>query len=220
MTDGRAGRVLFLALSVPVLLLGAALVARLVYVLGATPVANWLDEFTPLTAREESPAALSAAVVARARFRDPELAGTLFTGCGNAAPAGSCLDVAAYGLSANPVSPELWLQRGQILAGAGAFDDRLARALAASYDLGPYDGWIAAARLPLALRVQAFLAPDALEDIGRDIETVLSRRQLSLPLIQAYIADPLFRDATWDVIEQYATFDQQEQLIAWIRGEI
>lgn len=220
MTERRAGQAIFLALSLPVLLVGVVLVGRLILVLGATPVTNWLDEFTPLTSRDAFPAALSAAVAVRARVRDAAIAGTLLTGCGAGAPAGPCLDAVDYGLSANAVSAELWLERSQLLAGAGAFDERMARALSASYDLAPYDGWIAAARLPLALRVRSFLPAQAMEDIGRDIETVLSRRQLALPLIEAYIADPIFRDQTFDVIERYASFDQQEQLIAWIRGEL
>jgi hypothetical protein len=57
-------------------------------------------------------------------------------------------------------------------------------------------------------------------DIGRDIEEVVGSRRWAAPLIAAYIGDPFLREATWDVIEQFATLDQQEQLIAWIRAEL
>jgi hypothetical protein len=45
---------------------------------------------------------------------------------------------------------------------------------------------------------------------------VLVSRQLSAPLIETYIADPFLRESSWQVIEQYATLDQQEMLLDWL----
>jgi hypothetical protein len=127
------------------------------------------------------------------------------------------MDAIEYGLAALPASSELWLAKARLLANQGILDEAFAAALRNSYSTGAREGWIASERLPFALRRWAFLPNDLADDIGGDVALVLGNRALAGPLIQTYIADPFLRDATWEVIERYATLDQQEALVDWIR---
>lgn len=221
MSDQRAGRVLFLSLASLTSIVAILLAARLVLSVASTPTDIWLDEYTPMTERSDAGGAAPIARLTNTLIADPSVIRTLLRSCEPVAPAGeTCLDRVNEGLAAIPVSGELWFQRSQLLASSGAFGASMIDALATSYALAPNEGWLAADRLPFALRIRTFLPPEMMDDVGRDIALVLTSRELAAPLVAAYIADPLFRDATFDVIEQYASFDQQEALIAWIRGAL
>ncbi len=230
---GRRGPVLGLVrervpFAVLATLVGAALVVlaiRLVLVVAATPPSLWTLEFAPVISPGEAGAASSIATGLSGWISDLAIARTLIMDCAGPAAARSdtferCLRAVDYGLAAAPTSAELWVERARLLASRGIFDDRMAGSLANSYATAPREGWIAAFRLPFVLRMRAFLPTDFEDRIGLDIQTVLRDRALAGPLIAAYIADPFLREATFDLIVRFASFDQQEMLIGWIRGAL
>jgi hypothetical protein len=203
---------------------GLLLLARLTLTIAATPEELWLTEFAPLTtvvARDPAPASpekIAGWIV------DPAVARSLIDACPVAvttpAEANSCRQAVEYGLAAAPSSSELWLARARLLVATGIVDERFTESLRNSYRTAPLEVWVAAERLPFALQMRALLPEDFGADIGADIAMVIGNRRWAEPLIAAYIADPFLRESTWDVIERFATLDQQEQLIAWIRAAL
>jgi hypothetical protein len=195
----------------------------LAVVVAATPSDPWLSEFEPIANNQRPPTVDGWAAQAAEWVRDPAIARALIGDCvaqsvtPSAEIRGRCTDAIEYGLAALPASSELWLAKARLLANQGILDEAFAAALRNSYSTGAREGWIASERLPFALRRRAFLPNDLADDIGGDVALVLASRSLAGPLIQTYIADPFLRDATWEVIEQYATLDQQEALVDWIR---
>lgn len=208
------------------IVVAVALVARLGVVVIATPPDIWLSESEPIASNQRPPTADGWAVQAAERVRDPAIARALIGDCvaQSVIPdeelRGRCMDAIEYGLAALPASSELWLAKARLLANQGILDEAFAAALRNSYSTGAREGWIASERLPFALRRRAFLPDDLADDIGGDVSLVLSSRALAGPLIQTYISDPFLRDATWEIIERYATLDQQEALVEWIRQEL
>jgi len=194
------------------------LTLRLILVVAATPAELWLERYVPVAGPGNPPADLSPGWL-----HDPAIVRTELAECQAGARnrgTAACLAAVDHGLTLQPLSSELWLERARILVALGTMDDELVAALARSYATGPREDWIAATRLPFALTLLAFLPDEMIADLGRDVETVVANRAAAGPLISAFIADPFLRQASWDVISQYATFDEQERLIAWIRGEI
>lgn len=221
MAERRAGDVIYLGLALLTTVMAALLAARLALSVAATPADLWFDEFTPMTTRGDPGGSAGIARAAAAIIVDPSAIRTLLSDCEPAgAPGKTCLDLVDEGLAAVPVSGELWLERSRLLARMGEFGGAMTDALATSFAVAPNEGWLAATRLVFALQVRPFLPDEMMDDIGHDIGIVATNRATAVPLIDAYIADPLFRQATWDVIERYATYDQQEALIGWIRGAI
>ena len=110
---------------------------------------------------------------------DPALARSLIGDCiaESASPLSEmrdeCLSAISYGLAASPASSELWFALARYYVAIGALDERLAGALEASYATGPREGWIAAERLPFALRMVEFLPDRLTSDIGRDVSLVV-----------------------------------------------
>lgn len=204
-----------------VVVMSALIAVRMAAVLAATPSQYWLEEFVPLT-RGEAGGTVIPADGLTGLIDDPALARSLIGDCiaESASPLSEvrdeCFSAISYGLAASPASSELWFALARYYVAIGALDERLAGALEASYATGPREGWIAAERLPFALRMVEFLPDSLISEIGRDISLVVSNRQLATPLIEAYIANPFLRVSSWPVIEQFATFDEQERLIAWI----
>jgi len=205
------------------IVVATALVVRLAVVVAATPSDLWLSEFEPVATNQRPPSVDGWAAQAAEWVRDPAIARALIGDCvaqsvtPDAEIRERCMDAISYGLAALPASSELWLAQARLLANQGVLDEPFATALRNSYSTGTREGWIASERLPFALRRRAFLPNDLTDDIGGDVALILGNRSLAGPLIQAYIADPFLRDATWEVIEQYATLDQQEALVDWIR---
>jgi hypothetical protein len=198
------------------------LTVRLGLVVAATPSELWTEEFVPV-ADGARPAETGGFPVRLSGFvSDPAIARALIGDCieRSASPLSDvrayCMAAVDYALAAQPTSAELWLARARLLAAQGILDEPLADSLRRSYELGPREGWIAAERLPFALRLRDFLPAVFVDDIGADLQLVLVSRQLSAPLIETYIADPFLRESSWQVIEQYATLDQQEMLLDWL----
>jgi hypothetical protein len=202
--------------------IGAVLTVRLGLVVAATPSELWTEEFVPIAdgARPAETGGLPMRV--SGWLSDPAIARALIGDCieRSASPLSDirphCTAAVDYALAAQPASPELWFARARLLAAQGILDEPLADSLRRSYELGPREGWIAAERLPFALRLREFLPAELVDDMGADLRLVLVSRQLSEPLIEAYIADPFLRESSWEVIEQFATLDQQEQLLDWL----
>lgn len=203
------------------LLLLVLLAGRMAVGVMATPPSLWPVEFNPLTRATESPAVPAIVANGPDWLSDPAIARGWINGCVSTsltpAAAASCLEAVDYGLAASPLSAELWLARARLLARQGILDDQMVEALANSYRSGPLESWVASDRLPFALQMLALLPAELTEDIGRDVELVVPNRTSSGPLIAAFIADPFLRQSSWPLISQFTTFDQQEQLIAWIR---
>lgn len=203
---------------------GLALALRLAVTVAVTPASLWSTEFVPVASAVTEPESSSLAVRASNWMTDPALARSLIGNCVTVprAPSQSfeCLEAVEYGLAAQPLSSELWLAKARLEARVGILDERFVETLANSYATGGLEAWVASLRLPFALRFRSYLPESMIADIGRDIEIVIPSRQLSAPLVEAFIADPFLREVTWDVIEQYSTLDQQEQLIGWIRREL
>ena len=206
--------------------IGVALTARLVAVIAATPSDSWLVEYEPVT-QSNQPAATGGWPVRVADWiGDAAIARALIGTCvsQSAAPVAEirerCMAAIDYGLAVTPASSELWLAKARLLSNQGILDEPFSEALRNSYATGAREGWIAAERLPFALRRREFLPDDLLDLIGGDVGLVLSSQSLAGPLTQAYIADPFLREQTWDVIERYATLDQQEDLLAWLQQAV
>ena len=205
------------------IVVAAALLVRLAVVVAATPSDLWLTEFEPIAITQRAPVADHWVEQAAEWISDPAIARALTGDCvaqsvtPNPDIRTRCMDAIDYGLAATPASSELWLAKARLLANQGVLDEKFAVALRNSYSTGTLEGWIASERLPFALRRRAFLPSDLADDIGGDVALVLSNRSLAGPLIQTYIADPFLRDTTWEIIEKYATLDQQEALVDWIR---
>lgn len=199
------------------------LTLRLAVVVSATPSDLWLSEFEPLASAQRPPVNDGWAARAAEWISDPGIARALIGNCvaesvtPNPEARARCMTAVDYGLDALPGSSELWFAKASLLANQGILDERFAEALLNSYSTGALEGWLAADRLPFALRRRGFLPDDISDEIGGDVALVLANRALASPLIQAYIADPFLRDATWEIIERYSTLDQQEDLISWIR---
>ena len=202
-------------------LLIIVLAGRMAVAVMATPVSLWTVEFNPLATASEPPAV--SAVVANAPnwVSDPAVARGWINGCVSTAltatAAASCLEAVDYGLASSPLSAELWLSRARLLVRQGILDDRMTEALANSFAVGPFEAWVASDRLPFALQMRSFLPPEMISDVGRDVALVIPNRNSSGPLIAAFIADPFLRETSWQLIGEFSTLDQQEQLINWIR---
>ncbi len=210
------------------LLAGAALalIARLALVVAATPTDLWLSEFEPTTASDHQPATTGWAVRAADWINDPAIARALIGNCIDQSTVpdavfrercGAAMD---YALAIQPTSSELWLAKARLLSNQGILGEEFADALRNSYATGAREGWIAAERLPFALRRRQFLPDDFVNAIGDDVALVLANRSLAGPLVESYIADPFLREETWDIIEQFATLDQQEDLVSWLQQAV
>jgi len=208
------------------LVLATVVVAgREALVVAAQPQALWLEEYVPALAGDRGQG-LIAPSRASEWVSDPRITQGLIGNCVDESVSPltnireACDQAIEVGLRAAPASSELWFARARLYAAQGILDQPLAESLARSNATGPREGWIAAERLPFALRLEQFLPESLMDEIGGDVALVLANRQLAGPLIETYIADPFLRESSWGVIEQFATLDQQERLIAWIRQAI
>ncbi len=210
--------------------------ARLGLVILATPAPAWLAEFTPLVG---APADADPTVRRLAeRFADNLADSALVPGrraacldevaaataaadvARRAAALETCIAIVDGGLAANPLSAELWLERARLLSASGIFDERLQAALARSYAASPREGWIAATRVVLGLRLQPLLPPEFVPDIARDLSTVLRSRALALPLVDAYIADEALRVTANAALESVPDIAAQERFVSWVRSRV
>lgn len=210
------------------LLAGAALalIVRLALTVAATPTEWWLSEFQPISTSERPAATTGWPVRAAEWIDDPAIARALIGNCVDQSTVpdadtrercGAAID---YALAIQPTSSELWLARARLLSNQGILGEEFAEALRNSYTTGMREGWIAAERLPFALRRRQFLPEDFVDAMGGDVALVLTNRSLAGPLIASYIADPFLREETWDVIERFATLDQQEDLVSWLQQAV
>lgn len=99
-------------------------------------------------------------------------------------------------LGADPSNGELWLYKvtsrlvRQRKLGSVSFD-----ALRNSYFAAPIEGWIAAERVILGLRLYPVLPEDLQALVDRDLRLVLKSGQLAQRLIEAYASDSSLRAA-------------------------
>lgn len=224
MADKVRGRRPFILMSLGIAVLGGLLCARLLLVNLATPAEIWFAEFTPMVAAGDTALASPVANALAPILRDPNVMRTRLTECsardvprGDANP---CLPIVEEALAVLPTSAELWLERARILASDGIFDERFFESLRKSFDASPREGWITAQRMPFMLRQAERLPPDLVDLMVADLGMILGNWDLAGPLASAYVADPFFRDSTWAFVEQHASLDQQQWLIARIRAAI
>ena len=191
-------------------------------VVAATPSALWMEEFTPIADSGLPSVTTGLATSLSSRLSDSAVARVLIGDCidQSVSPLSDirahCMQAIDYALTASPLSSELWLAQARLFAAQGMLDHRFAESISRSYATGPREGWIAAERLPLVLRLRDFLPMHLSNNIGSDVHLVLTSQQLAGPLIDTYIADPFLRESSWEIIEQFATLDRQEMLLDWL----
>lgn len=196
------------------LFVSLAATVRLAAVVAATPERLWLVEY-PRFVDFAQPA--SAAVRLRADavaeyITDPSLFHARQTVCANAfqAPASdngasgdvidACLRVIDEALMGNPASGELWLLRANVLLRAEGIGEPVFDALRHSYQSTPREGWIAAERIVLGLRLYPLFPSDLQTGVASDLEIVLADRQLAQPLIDAYPDEFALRKASGEAL--------------------
>lgn len=224
MTGTESGQRAFFVLAVGLLIVGSILAARLLLVNLATPASLWVDEFTPITAAGDPAIAGPIADGLSPFVNDPSMIRTRLMECtaveyaiGEDSP---CLAIVDEGLALVPTSSELWLLRARLLARNGIFEEPFVESIRNAYATGPHEGWLAATRLPFALQMRIRLPEDMMDLLGADLVAILENQDLAQPLVFTYIADPFLRESTWEFIQRYASLDQQERLISWIRSAI
>ena len=110
-----------------------------------------------------------------------------------------------------PMSSELWLFKAQLLFRQGEFAP-MAEALTQSYKAGPREGWIAAGRVVLGLRVYPLL-PAKLQDLVLDdLKMAIANPDLSTLLVQAYYSDSTLRQSAKPVLERLNAQELEEFL--------
>jgi hypothetical protein len=205
-------------LSASLLLLATAAIAvaaiiRIALVLSVTPTGYWLAELYALVQSDSpaDPAKQQRATWLSKYLSDPALALTRLPGCADQGTPGkfdSCLEVVDAGLEALPASAELWLERARLLLASGRADSPFLTALRESYRNGSREGWVAGQRVVVALGAYRLLPEDLKQKVGEDLELVLASPSLSEPLVQAYIANPHFREIAKSAIGQISTIGQ------------
>jgi hypothetical protein len=217
-------------------LAGFVFAGRLGLIVLATPPASWLTEFGPLTGPPGEADAtvrrladrlagnLSDAALVRGRHAacldEVEAANAAADYARRIAGLEACIAIVDDGLAADPASGELWLERARLLSASGIFDERLQTALARSYASSPREGWIAASRVVLGLRLEPLLPPDFAGNIERDLGTVLQSRALATPLVDAYLADEALRVTTNAALQSLPDVAAQERFVSWVRSRI
>jgi hypothetical protein len=110
-----------------------------------------------------------------------------------------------------PMSSELWLFKAQLFFRQGQFAP-MAEALTQSYRAAPREGWIAAGRVVLGLRVYALL-PARLQDLVlEDLKMAIANPDLSTLLVQAYYSDFALRQSAKPVLERLNAQELEEFL--------
>jgi hypothetical protein len=209
--QGRASRAHQLVLTAVAVgaILAAVATVRLAAVTWATPADVWAEEYPPLLDASVSvdPGTLRFAKAVSHRVSDAALVRALGAVCfpgaqgGDALIAGeqgdpaACLAVIDEGLLAAPSNGELWFFKASTLAAEGEFGDPMMSALRNSFRTAPEEGWIAAGRVVLGLRLFPVLAPDLQEDVQADLRLVTSNSRLAKRLVDAYAGDGSLRAA-------------------------
>ena len=210
--------------------------ARLGLLVVAMPTPVWLTEFSPLVGQpaDADPTVRRLAERLADNLADSALVRGRHAACleevaaaNKAADVGhrtaalaACLAVIDDGLAANPLSGELWLERARLLSASGVFDAPLQTALRQSYATGPREGWIAAARLILALRLQPLLPPEFTPLILSDLGIVLQSRSLATALVDAYVTEDDLRPTTNAALESLPDIAAQERFVSWVRSRV
>jgi hypothetical protein len=186
-----------------VVILGSAV--RLALVVTATPRSIWLDEYPRLA---DPARVVAAATTQRADFlagliNDPALVSARVGECtvisGPSGPdtgaLAGCLAVIAAGQAGSPTSGELWTFRAAALAGSGNFGPDFRDALGNSYRVASREGWIAAGRVVLGMRLYPLLPAELQNDVVHDLHRILRYPELSQTLVDQYVVDPALREA-------------------------
>ena len=202
-------RRIVLALAFAGLVVTAIATVRLGAVVAATPARLWLIEYPRLVDLAE-PADESTRSLAEWLVRfldDPDLLRARIGVCAEIAGARgpntgleSCLAVLDDALRANPSSGELWLFRASLLFYANELGPPIATALRYSYRTSPREGWLAAERILLGLRLYPLLPTDLQADVRSDLEMVMSNATFALPLLETYPRDPALRRAAAEAL--------------------
>ena len=186
---------------------GAAIVlmsaARLGAVVLATPSSIWLDEYPRLAdpGRLVSAKTLGFADSLVNLVNDPMPVTVRVSACAQVpgqpvvqdAALATCLAVLDTGTRASPALGELWAYKADVLARAGRFGADMQEALRRSYEAGAHEGWIAAGRVVLGLRLFPLLAGDLQGHVLDDLHLVLQSEALSGPVIDEYAHNPAIR---------------------------
>jgi hypothetical protein len=191
------------------LVVGAFATARLGVVVAATPRSLLFDE----TLRFADPAVpIEPGLAVRAegiasRIADPGLFRARIGFCrpeadgsGSGVDYRRCLAGIDDALRAAPALGELWLFKATVRIHSGRFDDETLAALRNAYRTAPREGWIAAARTILGLRLYPVLPADLQARVGDDLVMVLGHPHLSKRVAEAYAADFTLRESGGAVI--------------------
>src|SRR5947209_5684107 len=145
--------------------MGLIATLRLAAVVAATPARLWLVEYPRLVdLSAPPPQSVSERADALAQYlRDAALFSARAKACAhiNDLPrVPPCLAVIDDALRASPSSGELWLFRARVVLQSSGLDEPFLFALRRSYQSAPREGWIAAERVVLGLRLYPLLPPD------------------------------------------------------------
>lgn len=205
-----SSRNLVLGLATVGLVLGALATFRLGAVVSATPANLWLDPYPRLV---DLNASIDEGTRDRAAFLatvlgDPTLLRGAIDLCirgGGSSGAGGtpaeCLETIDTALRAVPSSGELWLQKARLLLMSDGLGEPVYESLRNSYRVSPKEGWIAASRVVVGLRIYGSLPKDLRDHVKDDMGLVMQRRNLSAAVVAVYANDPSFREAARPALE-------------------
>lgn len=214
-------RSLVLVLAVLGLSVGALATLRLAAVVLATPTTLWLQSYPRLLdgGRQDDAGWRSRAKSLTPLLNDPALMRARLEICvpesetdaARAAESGSCLLEIDNALRLTPTAADLWLVKAHLLLAGGEFGEPVFDALRVSYRVAPREGWIAAGRVVIGLRIFPLLPADLQDRVKHDLAIVLTYPTLSAPLVEAYTSDLTLRRAAAPALvdlpdQQFAAF--------------
>ena len=206
-SGGGFARRLSLLLTTAGLILAVVSVVRLFAVIAGTPQAQWLVEDPRLVDEQAVDPEAEARAAAVSRFvSDARLDAAALAACASPervrSPAtnAECLRQVDTTLRASPSSGELWLYRAQLLLETGNLGAAFTDSLRNSYRVAPREGWLAAGRVVLGLRVFPLLPAELQAEVHSDLDMVLAYTPLMKLLVGTYRTDVTFRQTAGAVI--------------------